>query len=210
MAEYKTLRQAASDEFTERHSRFIGYARPVSTEEDAVSFINEIRQKHWDASHNTYAYILRENGAMRYSDDGEPQGTAGLPILEVLKKSGITDAVVVVTRYFGGVLLGKGGLLRAYSHGAAIAVNKAEPVIMRKCLLTEFSCDYGAYGRVAALVPSHGGVMDDTIYTDCVTLRFHIPEEDFPRLQKELTEASSGQIEIKINGEKFFEFLEDF
>lgn len=209
MVEYKTIRLEASDEFVERRSRFIGHAKPVKTEEDAISFLNEMRQKYWDASHNTYAYLLRDSGIQRYSDDGEPQGTAGIPILEVLIKAGLTDAVIVVTRYFGGTLLGKGGLLRAYSHGASIAVKKAQVLTMRQCLLAELCCDYSQYGKIVSLIPDCGGVLDETEFTDTVRLGFHITDTDMNKFQKELTEATSGQIAAKITGEKFFEFLQD-
>ena len=124
MKDYITLNQRAQDEFVERKSRFIGTATPVSTQEEAIAFIDEMRSKYWDATHNVYAYILRD-GTKRYSDDGEPQGTAGVPVLDVLQKEGLTDLCVVVTRYFGGILLGAGGLVRAYSHGAKIAVDAA-------------------------------------------------------------------------------------
>ena len=157
MAQYKTVLQEAQDDFVEKRSRFIGYARPVSTEAEALAFIAEKKSKHWDASHNVYAYILRDGGVMRYSDDGEPQGTAGIPVLDVLQKSGVTDVVVVATRYFGGILLGGGGLVRAYSHTASIALQAAGIVTMRECLMLEVLCDYGQYGRAAALVPECGG-----------------------------------------------------
>ena len=113
MMEYKTIRLREEAEFIERRSRFIGHACPVKTEEEAVAFINEMKAKYWDASHNVYAYCLREGQIKRYSDDGEPQGTAGIPVLDVLQKSGVVDTAVVVTRYFGGILLGAGGLVRA-------------------------------------------------------------------------------------------------
>ena len=163
MAQYKTVLQEAQDDFVEKRSRFIGYVRPVSTEAEALAFIAEKKSKHWDASHNVYAYILRDGGVMRYSDDGEPQGTAGIPVLDVLQKSGVTDVVVVATRYFGGILLGGGGLVRAYSHTASIALQAAGIVTMRECLMLEVLCDYGQYGRAAALVPECGGVMDGTV-----------------------------------------------
>ena len=124
MQSYITVKGNDQDEFVEKRSRFIGYIKHVETEKEATDFIAEIRTKHWDATHNVYAYVLRENGTMRYSDDNEPQGTAGIPVLDVLKKSEVTDVVVVVTRYFGGVLLGGGGLVRAYSHSASIALKK--------------------------------------------------------------------------------------
>ena len=140
MAQYKTVLQEAQDDFVEKRSRFIGYVRPVSTEAEALAFIAEKKSKHWDASHNVYAYILRDGGVMRYSDDGEPQGTAGIPVLDVLQKSGVTDVVVVATRYFGGILLGGGGLVRAYSHTASIALQAAGIVTMRECLMLEVLC----------------------------------------------------------------------
>ena len=125
MSDYLTLRKESSDEFIEKRSRFIGYAKPVTTQEEAMDFINAIRAKHWDATHNVYAYVLRDGQSRRYSDDGEPSGTAGVPVLDVLLKENITDCVVVATRYFGGVLLGAGGLVRAYSHTSKIAVEAA-------------------------------------------------------------------------------------
>ena len=132
MSEYKTVTMDTSDEFVEKRSRFIGYIRPVKTEEEAIAFINQIKSKHWDATHNVYAYCLREGQVKRYSDDGEPQGTAGIPTLDVLLKSEVTDVVVVTTRYFGGILLGGGGLVRAYSHAASLALAKAQVVTMRE------------------------------------------------------------------------------
>ena len=123
MNPYRTLRQSASDEFIINKSRFIGYAAPCETEAEALAFLQSIRTKHKDATHNCYAYIIGQNaGIMRYSDDGEPGGTAGLPMMEVLKHQGVVNCCCVVTRYFGGVLLGAGGLVRAYTQGAVVAL----------------------------------------------------------------------------------------
>ena len=120
---YKTLLRRDQDEFIINKSRFIGYGCPCETEEEALAFLKQIREKHADATHNCYAYIIGANmGIMRYSDDGEPGGTAGLPIIEVMKARGVTNCCVVVTRYFGGILLGAGGLVRAYSQGSATAI----------------------------------------------------------------------------------------
>ena len=129
MQEYTTILDRAEDEFVERKSRFIGAIAPVETEEEALDFIAQIKHQHRDATHNTYAYVLK-NGVKRYSDDGEPQGTAGVPMLDCLEKEGLVDVAVVVTRYFGGILLGAGGLVRAYSHGAKIAVDAASRKLM--------------------------------------------------------------------------------
>ena len=121
MTEYRTVKAFGSAEFTEKRSRFIGWCQPVQTQEEAVAFVENIRSRHWDATHNVYAYRLRDGQLQRYSDDGEPQGTAGMPVLDVLQKSNLVDVVVVATRYFGGILLGGGGLVRAYSHTSSIA-----------------------------------------------------------------------------------------
>ena len=135
-------------------------------------------------------------------------GTAGIPVLDVLQKSGVTDVVVVATRYFGGILLGGGGLVRAYSHTASIALQAAGIVTMRECLMLEVLCDYGQYGRAAALVPECGGVMDGTVFEEKVALRFHMAPEDYPGFGKKLADATNGQVKAAETGKKYFEFLE--
>lgn len=204
--EYITVRSETSAEFIEKRSRFIGYIKPVTTEEEAIAFIESLRAKHWDATHNVYAYSLREGNTCRYSDDGEPSGTAGTPVLSVLTKGGITDAVIVVTRYFGGVLLGAGGLVRAYSHAASIAVEASGLVTMRRCLLCELSCDYSQYGKVSSLIPECGGVIDGSDFTDVVTLKFHITEEQLGFMRPQLADATCGTCEVTVAGEDFFSF----
>ena len=139
---YFTISQPAEASFIEKRSEFIGCIAPVSTKDEAVEFINSIKSKHRKAKHNVYAYILRKDNISRYSDDGEPQGTAGVPVLDVLKKRGLTDVCVVVTRYFGGILLGGGGLVRAYSHAAAIACDAAHIMNMCVCKKIKIECDY--------------------------------------------------------------------
>ena len=205
MAKYRTVQNEAEDAFVEKRSRFIGYAKPVSTEEEALAFINEKRSKHWDASHNVYAYSIR-GGAVRYSDDGEPQGTAGIPTLDVLQKNDVTNVVVVVTRYFGGILLGGGGLVRAYSHGAALALAAAKIVEMRECLLLSFTCDYAQYGRVSSLIPECGGVLDDTAFAENVTLTFHMEPELLGAFEKRLADATNGSVTVEEIGTEFYEF----
>lgn len=202
--EYRTIARAAQDEFVEKRSRFIGYIKPVTSEEEAIAFIEEIRAKHWNATHNVYAYSLREGNICRYSDDGEPSGTAGQPVLSVLTKSGITDAVVVVTRYFGGVMLGAGGLVRAYSHGAAIAVTAGEPIIMRLCVMCTVDCDYAQYGRVAAIIPESGGVVDDSAFGERVELTFHMTPEQLEAMKPKLADATCGQCEVTVIGEEYY------
>ena len=202
---YQTIAHEAAQAFVERRSRFIGYAKPVRTEEEALAFLEEIRTRHWDATHNVFAYSLRQGNLRRYSDDGEPQGTAGVPVLDVLQKSGVTDAVLVVTRYFGGVLLGAGGLVRAYSHAASLALQAGEVITMQLCKTARVMCDYNQYGRVSSLIPECGGVVDDTQFTDCVQLTFHMTEEQLSALSRRLADATCGQVSPELLGELYIE-----
>ncbi len=201
---YKTVEKENCGELIEQRSRFIGYVKPVTTEQQAIDFINEKKQKHWDASHNVYAYVLRNEGIKRFSDDGEPHGTAGMPTLDVLQKSGVTDVVVVVTRYFGGILLGAGGLVRAYTKSAGIALESGNIITMENCSVAELTCDYHQYGKISGLIASNGGVTDTTDFTDKVTIQFHISESGFAFFQKQLADVSCGSIEAEITGEKYF------
>lgn len=202
---YKTVKKEAADEFTEQRSRFIGYVRPVSTEAEALAFIEEKKKQHWDARHNVYAYVLREGGVQRYSDDGEPHGTAGVPVLSVLTGEGVTDVAVVVTRYFGGILLGTGGLVRAYTKGAKIALEAGGIVEMGLCVKMRLSCDYSMYGRLSGLIPSCGGVVDDTQFGADVTLDFHISPEDRPAFEKQLADMTCGAVAAEETGEGIYE-----
>ena len=202
--DYKTVLENASDEFVEKRSRFIGYCKPVKTEQEAIDFINEKRSEHWNATHNVYAYSLREGNIKRYSDDGEPSGTAGMPVLDVIVKNEIFDVVVVVTRYFGGVLLGPGGLVRAYSHGSKIAVEAAKPVIMQNCLVCEARCAYKQYGNVSSLIIGVGAAVDDTVYESDVLVKFHIKPDLLGTLNKKLADATSGGVTVEQKDEQYF------
>lgn len=202
--DYKTVLENASDEFVEKRSRFIGYCKPVKTEQEAIDFINEKRSEHWNATHNVYAYSLREGNIKRYSDDGEPSGTAGMPVLDVIVKNEIFDVVVVVTRYFGGVLLGTGGLVRAYSHGSKIAVEAAKPVIMQNCLVCEARCAYNQYGKVSSLIIGLGAAVDDTVYESDVLVKFHIKPDLLGTLNKKLADATSGEVTVEQKDEQYF------
>lgn len=202
--DYKTVLENASDEFVEKRSRFIGYCKPVKTEQEAIGFINEKRSEHWNATHNVYAYSLREGNIKRYSDDGEPSGTAGMPVLDVIVKNEIFDVVVVVTRYFGGVLLGTGGLVRAYSHGSKIAVEAAKPVIMQNCLVCEARCAYNQYGKVSSLIIGVGAAVDDTVYESDVLVKFHIKPDLLGTLNKKLADATSGGVTVEQKDEQYF------
>lgn len=205
--EYTTVAQENAEEFIEKKSRFIGSCRPVQTEKQALEFIARKKTQYWDASHNVYAYILRENGVQRFSDDGEPQGTAGIPVLDTLKKAGVVDVVVVATRYFGGILLGGGGLIRAYSHTASIALAAAKKITMRECLLLSVACSYSSYGRVQGLIPEGGGVIDETLFLEDVTLRFHLAPERFDPLNRSILDATGGASAIQEEGKRFFAFF---
>lgn len=202
--DYKTVLENASDEFVEKRSRFIGYCKPVKTEQEAIDFINEKRSEHWNATHNVYAYSLREGNIKRYSDDGEPSGTAGMPVLDVIVKNEIFDVVIVVTRYFGGVLLGTGGLVRAYSHGSKIAVEAAKPVIMQNCLVCEARCAYNQYGKVSSLIIGVGAAVDDTVYESDVLVKFHIKPDLLGTLNKKLADATSGGVTVEQKDEQYF------
>lgn len=203
MTEYLTLRAEGTDEFTEKKSRFLGAAAPVHTKEEAVAFAARQKKQYWDAKHNVSAYVLC-TGEQHCSDDGEPQGTAGVPVLNVLLKSGVTDAAVVVTRYFGGILLGTGGLVRAYSHGASIALESAGIICMKPRLLLQAGCTYSQYGKVATLVPEYGAVIDDTAFTESVTLKFHMEAGKLPGLIAALADTTAGSVQVQQCGENFF------
>lgn len=201
---YKTVLEYASNEFVEKRSRFIGYCKPVKTEQEAIDFINEKRSEHWNATHNVYAYSLREGNIKRYSDDGEPSGTAGMPVLDVIVKNEIFDVVVVVTRYFGGVLLGTGGLVRAYSHGSKIALEAAKPVIMQNCLVCETRCAYNQYGKVSSLIMGLGADVDDTVFGSDVLVKFHIKPDLLGTLNKKLADATSGEVVTQQTDKQYF------
>lgn len=194
MKEYVTIAERAEDDFFERKSQFIGYIAPISTEEEALAFLAEIRAKHRDARHNCFAYILK-NGVKRASDDGEPQGTAGVPILEVVEREGITDVIVVVTRYFGGILLGAGGLVRAYAHAAKLAVDAAQRKVMSPAVLVEMKMDYNQYGRINNVLSKYTAIVQDTQFTDLVTMRILFIERDVDSFRAELTERTSATVE---------------
>lgn len=205
MNTYKTVRQFASDELVEKRSRFIGYCKPVSTQDEAIAFINEIKTKHWDARHNVYAYVIRNEGVSRYSDDNEPQGTAGIPVLDAIRKRDITDCVVVVTRYFGGVLLGAGGLVRAYSAAAKLAIDAAQEREMMMCSVCILRCSYTLYGKIPALIARFDGAVDDSDFADEVSVIFHLPEDHLVAFNKALSEESSGKYAAVEKSKEFFD-----
>ena len=203
---YKTIEKLATAEFVEKKSRFIGYIKPATTEEEAVDFINQIKSKHYDARHNVYAYMIKQGNIARYCDDGEPQGTAGIPILDVLKKNGLTDTAVVITRYFGGILLGGGGLVRAYSHTASLSVKAASVIQMLPCYDLKIVCDYSIYGKISTLILENNGKIDGTEFLENILIKFHMDLENFKIFEKNLTEVSSGKIICEKINENFYKF----
>ncbi|MBQ5319460.1 MAG: YigZ family protein [Oscillospiraceae bacterium] len=204
--DYSTINGFAEASFIERKSEFIGYIKHVETNDEAVDFINEIRAKHRKATHNVYAYILRDGATSRYSDDGEPQGTAGVPVLDVLQKEGLTDICCVVTRYFGGILLGGGGLVRAYSHSAKIAVEASERLIMCRCFPIDVTVDYNLYGKINYVLPDFEVKLLDTIFASDVTLKMLVKIDYIDKLKEKITDITNGNLLI----EQFDECFENF
>ena len=193
MSTYKTLHEFGMDEIIIEKSTFIGYAKPIKTEEEAIEFVNEIKKKHKDATHNVWAYTVGKTmNIQRYSDDGEPQGTAGIPTLEVIKKEDLRDVVVVVTRYFGGVKLGAGGLVRAYTKGAKIGIEK----VMYKEV--RIKIDYNQLGKVQNEIMNMNYFVKDTIYEDNVEIIVYSRLEEVKVLTDKMIDITSATAEIKL------------
>ncbi len=200
---YKTILKPSQIEIIEKKSRFIGYAHPVINEHEAIEFVNSIKQKHRDATHNVYAYITRDNNINRFTDDGEPSGTAGLPTLDAIRKANFTDTAVVVTRYFGGTLLGTGGLVKAYSMAAAAAIQAAEPVIKRLSKIYTVTCRYDLLGSVEYSLQNEGFSVENTEYTDKVCITVGVPFEKAELLEKNMVSVTCGSAKIECVGEQF-------
>lgn len=206
--DYTTIKGEAEASFIEKKSEFIGYIRHTETPEEAIAFIDEIRAKHRKATHNVYAYILRADNTSRYSDDGEPQGTAGVPVLEVLRKEGLTDICCVVTRYFGGILLGGGGLVRAYSHSAKIAVDAAARAEMRSCFPVSLKCSYDLYGKISYILPEFQTKIIGTDFGTDVNIELLVQSGLYDSFEKKLIDTSNGRIELCKGDEEFRNFAE--
>ena len=203
-APYKTLRQEAADEVIINKSRFIGYACPCETEEEALAFLQKIRTKHKDATHNCYAYVIGRNaGIMRYSDDGEPGGTAGLPMMEVLKAQGVVNCCVVVTRYFGGVLLGAGGLVRAYTQGTVIALKAAQVVIMEPSQRYLCEVAYPLWDRVTHALKAMPVQLISSEFTTAVGFALLVREKDAEAMLSDLTRLTDAKFEYLLEDESY-------
>ena len=205
MEEYLVPTQFGEDEFYEKKSRFIGRVWPVETEEEALARIQEMKKQHYDATHNCWAYIIRD-GAVRFSDDGEPGGTAGMPMLQVLQREGLYNIVCVVTRYFGGILLGAGGLVRAYTKGAKIAVDAAGKSMKRVWTALYIPIPYSYYERVKLEVEAYGGILRDTQFGADIELEVLMPEAQAQPFLDRLTDLSSGTIEGMETGKEYRAF----
>lgn len=208
LKDYKTISEGVKASFIEKKSEFIGHLTPVTREDEAEAFIRSIREANRKANHNVYAYILRDNNLSKYSDDGEPQGTAGAPARQVLEREGLVDVCCVVTRYFGGVLLGASGLTRAYANGAALAVKAAKPLIMRVCRGISCSMEYTLYGKVSHTLSA----MTDTVkildsrFETGVQLELLVKSYGCDEAVKTLRDVSNGQMDMVISDEYYYDF----
>jgi len=198
MQPYKLPLCAATSEFTEKKSRFISSISPVSSEGEALAFLRSIREKHREAAHNVYAYRVKHNNICRYSDDGEPSGTAGMPLLEAFMRQDVYDFCCVATRYFGGVLLGAGGLVRAYARSGSSALEASGVGLMREIATCSTSLHYSQYENVKRLLGSSGADIIAEDFGAVVSLRFTLPPEDLPPLEKKVKELTSGTARIKV------------
>ncbi|MCH5257688.1 MAG: YigZ family protein [Lachnospiraceae bacterium] len=195
---YKVVLQGGIGEIEEKKSRFIANVAPVETEEEALSFIEAMRKKYWDARHNCYAYVIGEKAQlMRFSDDGEPSGTAGKPILEVLLGAEVRNVVVVVTRYFGGTLLGTGGLVRAYTQATQAGLNESDVRTTRYGVYIKITTDYNGIGKIQYIMGLRNIAIEEPEYTDVVTIKAKIPYEEEGAVRKEITEATAGKAQIE-------------
>lgn len=200
MEPYRIPTAPGEAEFQEKRSTFLGHVRPVETEDEAKAFVAAMKKQYHDARHNCWCYLLR-GGVERYSDDGEPQGTAGIPMLEVFRRAGVTNAVCVVTRYFGGILLGTGGLLRAYTKSAKDALDAAGVSAVRRWVSVALPCSYALLERVKAAVAATDGVVSDLEYGADVVLRALLPEECAEPFRVQVRDLSAGAVEVTVTGE---------
>lgn len=200
---FTTLAGEAHVEFEEKRSVFLGHALRTDTEEEAQEFIKKIKKQYNDATHNVFAYTMKKGVIARYSDDGEPQGTSGMPTLETIRKSGVDNACVVITRYFGGTLLGAGGLVRAYSHTATLALEAARIVTYEPYSEYTLSCGYSEYQKYSSYFSDRGILIDDTVFEANVTLNFAVKRRMGDEVVKKITEMSYGRDVPKLMGERY-------
>ncbi len=203
MESYKTIHHRSKFEFEDRKSVFIGEALPVKNESEALAFLESVKKYYPDARHHVYAYVVRDNAIMRFSDDGEPQGTAGIPILDIIRKRGLTDIAVVVTRYFGGTLLGTGGLVRAYSTSALGAIEEASVITYDLYTDVSMSVSYSDYQKITVLLSDFEFRAEDTSFGAEVEILGRVLSKNIDQFGERLTEITSGRAKLDILGEKF-------
>ena len=203
MYTYKTIIEENSTQFTEKHSRFIGYVCHTETDEEAVAFIEKIRTLNSDSRHNVYAYVLNKENRARYSDDGEPHGTAGKPILDIINGLELKDVTVVVTRYFGGILLGTGGLVRAYSKAAKDTLDSSEKFLMVPGTRFSACCEYSQYEQLMSIISSYDGTVINTVYENKINIQFSVPTVMCDRFINSINEVFSSQIVAEPIGEEY-------
>ena len=190
---FTTIREEAHVEFEEKRSIFLGHALRTDSEEEAQAFVKKLKKQYADATHNVFAYLMRGEAIARYSDDGEPQGTAGMPVLDVIRKSGVRSVTVVVTRYFGGTLLGAGGLVRAYSHAASLAIEAGGIITYAPYTEYELRCGYSEYGKYQVVLAAAGAVIDSTDFAADVCIRYAIRATEGDALCKKILEIGYGK-----------------
>ncbi len=200
MPGWTTVAKRASATFTDRKSEFIADVKPVSTEKEALAFLEEIKKKTADARHHVYAYVLQENQTVRFSDDGEPHGTAGMPVLTLLRKAELSNVVLIVTRYFGGILLGTGGLVRAYTESARLALEKAGRKNVEKLARCSVSCSYAEYPKLESLLSGYAIRREETVFEESVRAVFLVSEKDAPVLASAWSETTNGRVPMTIEG----------
>lgn len=210
MEAYNTVYSGGSGEIVEKKSRFIADVFPVTSEDEAMEYLEEIRKRYWDARHHCWAYVIGRNpAAERMSDDGEPAGTAGKPILEVIRGRGLTDVLVVVTRYFGGTLLGTGGLVRAYTASAAEGLKHSEIITRFHGFKLRIASDYTSLGKIQHLLAQRDICILESVYTDKVELVVLVPDEEEGALYKEIMDGTNGQADLEKEQECWFAQTED-
>lgn len=205
---YKTVLKESETLIIEKKSKFISHVKPVGCEEEALEYLNEMRSRYSDATHNVYAYVIDENNIFRYSDDGEPSGTAGMPVLDAIRKQGLVDVVVVVTRYFGGTLLGTGGLVHTYGASASKGLEESEIITRVMCDVISVKLDYNLAGKLQHKIASDGTILEDTIYTNDVELIICSPLGETDRLISEITDLTNGRAECVIKENKYINIKE--
>lgn len=200
---YKTVKEQSESLLIEKKSKFIANVKPVDNEQDALEFLAQMRSKYSDATHNVYAYVIDENNIFRYSDDGEPSGTAGMPVLDAIRKSGIVDVIVVVTRYFGGTLLGTGGLVHTYGASAKQGLVSSKIVKRQLCDILSVKVDYSLLGKMQHEIMSKGYILEDTLYEDNVTFVISTPIADTDRIIDDLTNMTNATADIIKTDKKY-------